>query len=156
MTMTFDNSPPDGSPGALVGFVGGARRARASRGSASPSAARAVLGCFEALFGPRARAAERYIEQDWAAERWSGGGPVVQLRHRRLDAPSGPALREPGRPDPLGRDRDRDPLGAATSTARSARASAPRPRCSPRSRSSGSSSSPGAGSARASPRRRSP
>ena len=53
-----------------------------------------MLGCFESLFGPRARAAERYLEQDWAAERWSGGGPVASFATGGWTA-SGAALREP-------------------------------------------------------------
>ena len=53
-----------------------------------------MLGCFESLFGPRARAAERYLEQDWAAERWSGGGPVANFATGGWTA-SGAALREP-------------------------------------------------------------
>lgn len=75
VTMTFDNSPPDGSPGALVGFVGGSDARAFARLGASERRA-AVLRSFEALFGPRAAAAERYIERDWAADEWSGGGPV--------------------------------------------------------------------------------
>ncbi|HEX6116710.1 MAG TPA: FAD-dependent oxidoreductase [Solirubrobacterales bacterium] len=93
VTMTFDNSPPDGSPGALVGFVGGADARRFARLGASERRA-AVLGSFESLFGPKARAAERYIERDWAAEEWSGGGPVANFATGGWTA-SGPALREP-------------------------------------------------------------
>jgi monoamine oxidase len=91
--MTFDNSPPDGSPGALVGFVGG-RDARAFAGLGKSERREAVLGCFESLFGPRARGAERYLEHDWAAERWSGGGPVCNFATGGWTA-SGQALREP-------------------------------------------------------------
>ncbi len=93
VTITFDNSPPAGSPGALVGFVGG-RDARDFARLGKSERRRAVLGCFESLFGPRAQAAERYIEQDWAAERWSGGGPVATFATGGWTA-SGAALREP-------------------------------------------------------------
>jgi monoamine oxidase len=93
VTMTFDNSPPDGSPGALVGFVGG-RDARAFAALGKSERRRAVLGCFESLFGPRARAAERDIELDWAAEPRSGGGPVSNFASGGWTA-SGPALRPP-------------------------------------------------------------
>ncbi len=93
VTMTFDNSPPDGAPGALVGFVGG-RDARAFAALGKSERRHAVLGCFESLFGPRARAAERYIELDWAAEPWSGGGPVSNFASGGWTA-SGPALRAP-------------------------------------------------------------
>ena len=108
VTMTFDNSPPDGSPGALVGFVGGADAREFAKLGASERRA-GVLGSFESLFGPKARAAERYIERDWAAEEWSGGGPVANFATGGWTA-SGPALREPVGPDPLGGDRDRHPL----------------------------------------------
>jgi monoamine oxidase len=93
VTMTFDNSPPDGSPGALIGFVGGRDAGEFARLGASERRA-AVLRSFESLFGRRARAAERYIERDWAAEQWSGGGPVANFATGGWTA-SGPVLREP-------------------------------------------------------------
>lgn len=93
VTLTFDNSPPDGSPGALVGFVGGGD---ARRFATLPASERrqTVLRCLEGLFGPRAARAERYLEQDWGAERWSGGGPVCNFATGGWTA-VGPALREP-------------------------------------------------------------
>ena len=93
VTMTFDNSPPDGSPGALVGFVGGAD-ARAFARLGKSERRQAALGSFRALFGEGALAAERYIEQDWAAERWSGGGPVGNFATGGWTA-AGPVLRDP-------------------------------------------------------------
>jgi monoamine oxidase len=93
VTIAFDNTPPGGSPGALVGFVGG-RDARAFARLGMSERRAAVLGSFERLFGPKARAAEQYLEQDWAAEGWSGGGPVANFATGGLTA-SGPALREP-------------------------------------------------------------
>ena len=93
ITMTFDNSPPAGSPGALVGFVGGSD-ARAFARLGKSERRRTALGCFESLFGPRARAAEHYLEQDWAADEWSRGGPVCNFATGGWTA-SGPALRAP-------------------------------------------------------------
>jgi monoamine oxidase len=93
VTTTFDNSPPDGSPGALVGFVGG-RDARAFAHLGDSERRRAVLGCFESLFGPRAAAAEAYLERDWAGEEWTGGGPVCNFATGGWTA-AGPALRVP-------------------------------------------------------------
>jgi monoamine oxidase len=93
VTTVFDNSPPDGSPGALVGFVGG-RDARSFARLGASERRRAVLGCFESLFGARAGAAEAYLERDWAAEQWSGGGPVCSFATGGWTA-AGPALREP-------------------------------------------------------------
>jgi monoamine oxidase len=92
-TLAFDNSPPGGSPGALVGFVGGADARRFSRRPASERR-QATLAGFARVFGPRAKAAERYLEQDWASERWSGGGPVCNFATGGWTT-SGPALREP-------------------------------------------------------------
>ena len=107
----FDNSPPEGAAGVLVGFVGGARRARASRASAPRSAARRCSARFEALFGPRAAAAGA---RTWCRigrrEPWSGGGPRRATSRTGGWTAAGPALREPRRPDPLGGHRDRDAL----------------------------------------------
>ena len=70
--LTYDNSPPDGSPGVLLGFLEGdyARRA----GLQSEAERRGtVLDGFARLFGERARRPERYIEQSWAEEEWTSG-----------------------------------------------------------------------------------
>jgi monoamine oxidase len=93
VTMSFDNSPPSAAFGALVGFVGG-RDARAFARLGASQRRAAVLRCFETLFGPRARAAERYLELDWAAEPWSEGGPVANFATGGWSA-CGPVLREP-------------------------------------------------------------
>jgi monoamine oxidase len=93
ITITFDNSPPDGSPGVLVGFVGGGAIREWSRMGASQRRA-AVLDCFAALYGERARAAERYIEKTWTEDPWARGGPVALLPPGVLTR-WGPALRDP-------------------------------------------------------------
>ncbi|MDO0916661.1 FAD-dependent oxidoreductase [Streptomyces sp. DT2A-34] len=71
----FDNTPPDGGPGVLMGFLGGKewrawahRPARERRG--------AVLRCFAKVVGPQAFDTTDYIEQDWTAEQWTQGGPT--------------------------------------------------------------------------------
>jgi len=77
-TLTFDNSPPDGSPGVLIGFVGGADARRAA--TLMPAdRRRAVLDGFGRLFGDAAREPERFVELDWAREAWSGGGPTSNM-----------------------------------------------------------------------------
>jgi monoamine oxidase len=92
-TLTFDNSPPGGSPGVLIGFVGGADARRfASLGTSQRR--REVLDGFARLFGPRALEAERFIELDWASERWSGGGPTSNMPPGAWTG-VGTALREP-------------------------------------------------------------
>jgi len=75
VTLTFDSSPRDGSAGVLLGFVGGPEARQATTMSAGERRA-AVLACFERLFGPEAARPLDYAEQDWSAERWSGGGPT--------------------------------------------------------------------------------
>jgi monoamine oxidase len=92
-SLTFDNSPPDGSPGVLLGFLGGADARRAARLTA-PDRRRRVLEGFARLFGPRAAGPERYIELDWARETWTGGGPTCYMPPGGWTG-CGPALREP-------------------------------------------------------------
>ncbi|WP_241004262.1 flavin monoamine oxidase family protein [Conexibacter sp. SYSU D00693] len=70
--ITFDNSPPDGRPGVLLGFIEGhAARVWARRSAADRKAA--VLRCFADFFGDRASRPKAYVEMDWSAERWTRG-----------------------------------------------------------------------------------
>jgi monoamine oxidase len=70
--LMFDNSPPDGSPGVLLGFLEG-RRAR-ELGRLAPDERRtAVIDCFARMFGPRAAAPDDYVERLWAEEEWTRG-----------------------------------------------------------------------------------
>ncbi|HEV7461943.1 MAG TPA: flavin monoamine oxidase family protein [Solirubrobacteraceae bacterium] len=70
--VTFDNSPPDGTPGVLLGFLEG-RQARAL-GRRGPEERRdAVVGCFTRMFGPRAASPDAYVERVWADEEWTRG-----------------------------------------------------------------------------------
>ena len=70
--VTFDNSPPDGAPGVLLGFLEG-RQARAL-GRRTPEQRRdAVVGCFARMFGPRAASPDGYVERVWADEEWTRG-----------------------------------------------------------------------------------
>jgi monoamine oxidase len=70
--VTFDNSPPSGTPGVLMGFLEGnqariwARRDAAARREA-------VIGSFVRYFGPAAAHPEQYIERDWMAEEFTRG-----------------------------------------------------------------------------------
>ncbi|MCW2815642.1 MAG: hypothetical protein JWN84_3097 [Nocardioides sp.] len=90
----FDNSPPDGTPGVLLAFVGGdtwrtyGRLPRAER-------RRAVLEGFAAMFGPRALRPVEYTEQDWTKERWTRGGPTAIHAADRSFSTFGPAIRRP-------------------------------------------------------------
>ncbi|MGN6258934.1 MAG: flavin monoamine oxidase family protein [Solirubrobacterales bacterium] len=70
--VTFDNSPPDGSPGVLLGFLEG-RFAR--HWATRPAAERreAVLAGHARLFGARAAKPVDFIERIWADEEWTRG-----------------------------------------------------------------------------------
>lgn len=68
----FDNTPPAGSPGVLLGFLDG-RAARRYGGLPVAERRQAVIGVFTRLFGERASQPEEYVEHNWAEERWSRG-----------------------------------------------------------------------------------
>jgi monoamine oxidase len=70
--VVFDNSPPDGSPGVLLGFLEG-RLARQWGVRAAAERRDAVLGGHARLFGARAARPERFIERVWADEEWTRG-----------------------------------------------------------------------------------
>ena len=93
VNAVFDDSPPDGSPGVLFGFVGGdAHRGFFPR----PPAERreAALKVLSDCFGPEAGSPIDYFETNWAAERWSRGGPVG-IAGPGVYTALGPALRRP-------------------------------------------------------------
>ncbi|WP_010541292.1 flavin monoamine oxidase family protein [Dietzia alimentaria] len=68
----FDNSPPDGNPGVLVGFLEG-RHADLGARMTDFDRWSLVLDDLVAYFGPRARNPIDYIELDWAQEEYSRG-----------------------------------------------------------------------------------
>jgi monoamine oxidase len=70
--VTSDNSPPDGSPGVLLGFLEGRHARELGRASAEQRRS-AVVGSFARLFGPRAANPEAYIEKLWAEEEFTRG-----------------------------------------------------------------------------------
>ena len=75
-TITFDVSPPDGSVGILAGFVGG-DDARAYATTGESERREQLLAGFARLYGKRAKNPDRFIEQQWAAQPFSGGGPTA-------------------------------------------------------------------------------
>jgi monoamine oxidase len=91
--LTFDNSPPGGSPGVLLGFLEG-RRARELGRLAAEERRRAVLDCFARLYGPRAARPDAYVERLWAEEEWSRGCYGCHMPPGAWTS-YGPALREP-------------------------------------------------------------
>jgi monoamine oxidase len=70
--LTYDNSPPSGKPGVLLGFVLGAE-ARALGQRSAAQRRRAVLGAFERLFGSEAGRPRELIEHNWSEEVWTRG-----------------------------------------------------------------------------------
>lgn len=72
VSVGFDNSPPDGRPGVLLGFLEG----RAARETADlPQAERrsVVAECFARLFGSEAADPIDYVDRAWAVDEWSRG-----------------------------------------------------------------------------------
>ena len=91
--VCFDDSPPSGSPGVLLAFVGG--DAARSYWSMSPSTAQAaVLQDFANYFGSQALSPKQYVLTNWPAEEWTRGCPVGLGTPGTLYA-YGTALREP-------------------------------------------------------------
>ncbi|MDX6585792.1 MAG: monoamine oxidase [Solirubrobacterales bacterium] len=93
VNVTYDASPPDGSPGVIFGFIGGdvARDFR----DLTPSARKAaVLANFTKYYGAEAGSPKDYFESDWPGEQWSRGGPVGFTSPGALYA-YGRSLREP-------------------------------------------------------------
>ena len=70
--VTFDASPPSGTPGVLLGFAEADDARRLVR--LPPDERRAaVLDCFARAFGPRALRPVDYVERDWSSEPYSRG-----------------------------------------------------------------------------------
>jgi monoamine oxidase len=72
VSVGFDNSPPDGSPGVLLGFLEG-RAARDAADLPQAERRRLVADCFAGLFGPEAAEPIAYIDHAWGADEWSRG-----------------------------------------------------------------------------------
>jgi monoamine oxidase len=70
--ITYDNSPPDGKPGILVGFMEG-NDSRAFYGVAASTRRQAALESFARYFGPRALEPTGYVDLMWAQEPFTRG-----------------------------------------------------------------------------------
>jgi monoamine oxidase len=98
VTIAFDNSPPSGTPGVLVGFIGG-RDAGPYRALAAGRRRAVALSSLARLFGEEAHDALAFLERDWRDEPWAAGGPVSNLgpgvlaRHGRALADGAGPLR---------------------------------------------------------------
>jgi monoamine oxidase len=70
--VAFDNSPPGGEVGILMGFVEGEEGRRLGR--LAPEVRRKeVLACLAAFVGDRALAPTAYYERSWADEEYTRG-----------------------------------------------------------------------------------
>jgi len=93
MSSSFDDSPPDGSHGAIVGFIAG-DDCRRMEGAGPEGRRRAVLSDLERAFGPQALRPIEVVEQHWPGEPFTRGGPVALSKPGSLTG-CGPALRDP-------------------------------------------------------------
>jgi monoamine oxidase len=91
--FTYDNSPPSGTPGVLLGFVCGEDARRLGTLSAG-SRRSEVLGSFERLFGRGAAHPKALIEHNWSDEVWTRGCYVGYMPPG-VWSDFGPALRAP-------------------------------------------------------------
>jgi monoamine oxidase len=91
--ITFDNTPQDGSPGVMLGFIEG-RDARVWNRRSEGERREAVLRNFATYFGDEARSPTRYIEMSWQNEVWTRGCYGANLVTGAL-LDYGPAIRAP-------------------------------------------------------------
>ena len=74
--VTFDASPKDGSPGVILGFIGGTE-ARKWTPRSPEERKKAVLDQFQQFFDDtQAQNVTAVYEKDWTADRWAIGCPV--------------------------------------------------------------------------------
>jgi len=92
-SVCFDNSPPEGTPGAIFGFAGGNDSRKWGQRSAADRK-QAVLQAFADLFGEQALHPIDYVEFAWSREEWTRGCPVG-IHPPGVLSQYGPALRAP-------------------------------------------------------------
>lgn len=73
--VTYDNTPESGSPGVILGFVGG-RFAKTFRTLDPAARKQAFVDQVAASFGDEARADADYFELDWTAQPYTKGCPT--------------------------------------------------------------------------------
>lgn len=91
--LVYDDSPPDGSAGALVGFLLG-DDARDWADASKAERREAVLDSFATLFGSRAADPVGYVDRTWANEEFSRGCYAGNMPPGALTG-FGDALRKP-------------------------------------------------------------
>ena len=75
VNATFDQSPPDGTPGVMAGFIGG-QYARTWDQQDDATRRSLVLQSLAQYFGPRMLQPLDYVEGRWTNELWSRGDPA--------------------------------------------------------------------------------
>jgi monoamine oxidase len=76
ISVAFDDSPPDGTPGIAFGFVGG-DNARRYAGMSADDRRRAVLKQLARFYDDkRALKPLQFFETNWSAQQWTRGCPV--------------------------------------------------------------------------------
>jgi monoamine oxidase len=70
--VIFDNTPPNGTPGVLMGFLEG-RDGRELAAATQDDRRRVVTQNFARIFGPRAAEPIGYVDKDWSSEPFSRG-----------------------------------------------------------------------------------
>jgi monoamine oxidase len=93
ISVAYDNSPPDGSPGVLLAFFEAAAARRATE-LPPDERRRVVLDCLRRFFGPEAASPVHYVDKAWAADPWSRGCYGGFMPPGAWTA-NGSALREP-------------------------------------------------------------
>ena len=70
--ITFDNSPPDGSVGVMMGFIEGAD-GRAALRTTLEQRRQGVIDSFVRYYGDKAKDPEQYVEMSWASQEFARG-----------------------------------------------------------------------------------
>jgi monoamine oxidase len=91
VNVTFDDTPEDGGPGVIFGFVGG-DASRRYAGMSDADRRKKVLDEFATMFGDEARNPVEFFDTRWPDEPWIRGGPVGNYGPGQL-LQYGPALR---------------------------------------------------------------
>lgn len=91
--VTWDNSPPGGKPGVMLGFIAGAAAREYGRKSAKQRRT-AVLNNFATYFGDAALKPTQFHEKNWSNEVWTRGCYTGFMPPGAL-LDYGTALREP-------------------------------------------------------------
>ncbi len=93
--LTFDNTPPGGKPGILLGFIEG-QEARDLLAASRHERRKLVLESMARYYGSKAHLAKDYADKSWAADPWTRGcyvgyyPPGVLTGYREaISAPTG-------------------------------------------------------------------